>query len=80
MTIKSENEGYTKETRFKTEAMYKDWDNLVRIKAGVRALLDVNDIDPLTKQDIIDASEALERAEWEFKFLITALEWENEEN
>lgn len=80
MTIKSENEGYTKETRFKTEAMYKDWDNLVRIKAGVRALLGVNDIDPLAKQDIIDASEALERAEWEFKFLITALEWENEEN
>lgn len=80
MTIKSKHEGYTKETRFKTEAMYKDWDNLVRIKAGVRALLGVNDIDPIAKQDIVDALEALERAEWEFKFLITALEWENEEN
>lgn len=60
--------------------MHKDWDNLVRIKTSARALLGVNDIDPLTKQDIVDALEALERAEWEFKFLITALEWENEEN
>lgn len=79
MAIVEKHEGYTKETRFKTEAMYKDWDNLVRIKAGVRALTGVNEIDPNTRQDIMDTLEALEKAEWEFKFLITALEDENGE-
>lgn len=79
MTIVERHEGSTRETRFNTEAMYKAWDNLVRIKLGVRALTDVNEIDPITKQDIADTLEALEKAERAFKFLITVLEDNNGE-
>lgn len=79
MPIVEKHEGYTEGTRFKTEAMHKDLGDLVRIKAGVRALTSVNGIEPNIEQDIIDTLEALEKVEWEFKFLIKALEVENGE-